>query len=140
MLLQNYRECSVNNFPSHGTVARSNVDRSIFRYVPRTGVYVARTGVALVMMLCLFILFVPGQVLQSFVNPYKVLQISEDADPKAIKRAYRKLALRCSVLRTVSVSDRHVFDKIAAVGTIQTSVKSHQQSRTFSGFKKLMRF
>lgn len=42
----------------------------------------------------LFITHVPGHVLQSFVNPYKVLQISEDADPKAIKKAYRKLALR----------------------------------------------
>lgn len=35
------------------------------------------------------------QVSHSFVNPYKVLQVSEDADPKQIKRAYRKLALRC---------------------------------------------
>ena len=34
------------------------------------------------------------QVSCAFVNPYKVLQVSEDADPKEIKRAYRKLALR----------------------------------------------
>lgn len=88
MLLQNYRECSVNNFPSHGTVARSSIDRSTSRFV-------ACEGVALV-MLYLFITYVPGQVSQSFVNPYKVLQISEDADPKVIKKAYRKLALRCS--------------------------------------------
>ena len=89
MLLQNSRECSVNNFPSHGTVTRPSLDRSVSRYV-------ACTVVTLV-MLYLFITHVPGQGLQSFVNPYKVLQISEDADPKAIKKAYRKLALRCSL-------------------------------------------
>ena len=34
------------------------------------------------------------QVARAFINPYKVLQVSEDADPSQIKRAYRKLALR----------------------------------------------
>ena len=34
------------------------------------------------------------QATRAFVNPYKVLQLSEDADSKQIKRAYRKLALR----------------------------------------------
>ena len=34
------------------------------------------------------------QVARAFNNPYKVLQVSEDADPSQIKRAYRKLALQ----------------------------------------------
>ena len=37
------------------------------------------------------------QVARAFINPYKVLQVSEDADPSQIKRAYRKLALRLVV-------------------------------------------
>ena len=34
------------------------------------------------------------QATRVFANPYKILQITEDADSKQIKRAYRKLALR----------------------------------------------
>ena len=44
------------------------------------------------------------QVARAFVNPYKVLQLSEDADPSQIKRAYRKLALRL-VLSPLTLSE-----------------------------------
>ena len=44
MFVQNYRECSVNNPLSHGTVARSSLDRTISRYVACTVVTIVSLG------------------------------------------------------------------------------------------------
>ena len=44
MFVQNNRECSVNNPLSHGTVARSSLDRSISRYVACTFVILVSLG------------------------------------------------------------------------------------------------
>ena len=44
MFVQNNRECSVSNPLSHGTVARSSLDRSISRYVACTVVTLVSLG------------------------------------------------------------------------------------------------
>ena len=88
------------------------------------------------------------QVARAFINPYKVLQVSEDADPSQIKRAYRKLALRLVCLPRnclcPSLSAMQQYTSVDHImvpaGIILISTRSHLLSRTSSGFRRLTRY